>query len=151
MHPNETFLLKNVSYNFIIDHGVFLFFREDGTAVVFSVDPLGCTSQNGNICFISEAFESISEAKFDQKSPIQPIYNGLTWESKAKHLEKLEDGSKTLLHKVCHAACGKEYTEILLRSSGDISNLKSQYGCGWTPLHYTCRFNAQEIAAFSGC
>ena len=80
LRPNETSLLKNVSCNFIIDHRDFLFFCEDGNTVVFSVDPLGCTNQNGNVCFISEAFESISEAKFDQKSPIQPIYNGLTWE-----------------------------------------------------------------------
>ena len=87
MRPNETFLLKNVSCNFINDHGAFFFFCEDGTTVAFSVDLLGYTSQNDNVGFISEAFENISEAKFDQKSPIQPIYNGLTWESKDKHLE----------------------------------------------------------------
>ena len=54
--------------------------------------------------------------------------------------------SRTLIHKACRSRCGKDDIEVLLKSDeGEVDNLSYQdEALQWTPLHYACRFNAED-------
>jgi len=154
VRPSEKIQFKPVILDCDYSNGAFLFFREDRTAVAYTVNPFGYRDPQGNVGFISEAMANIG-ADFTQKV-IQPIYDIDAWKETFKHLlvepvdtakliETLED-KKTLLHMACHAALRKEFIADVLSNTLEMSNLSYQNSFGWNPLHYACRFSPSDCS-----
>ena len=130
--------------------GSFVFFRENRTAVGYTVDATRYINPRGDIGVICDALSHIGEANFSNNS-IEPLFEISAWKNyvskmknvdTAKLIEELDD-KKTLLHKACHAI-GAKFIDNLLSSSNEASNLSYQDSYGWTPLHYACRFSPSD-------
>jgi len=164
VRPGEEIRFKTIFTGYKNIHGALLFFRENGTAVAYAVDPSEYADPNGHVCFISDAIRSINEAKYNQKA-FPSIYEVGAWGvniktsinnsvDTARATELLED-KNTLLHMACHAGLGADFIAGLLTNTREKSNswhqdgleksnLRYQDRFGWNPLHYACRFSPSD-------
>ena len=108
-------------------HGGFLYFRNDGTAVIFFVDTLSMNTPHSGIgSSIRDAFTLCKEElKHDSLSTTCPSGDP----SYDKIRSAIQHGSKE---------------DILLLLKGKSHELKRQDCFGWTPLHHACCYRSQD-------
>jgi len=166
VHPKETFQFESVFYSkkkecvpHENNHGSFLFFRENGTAVGYAIDESRYTDPSGDVGVIAEIFGNckdvgnIDDARLDDTT-IDSIYKVRAWGNKIKYVmgksidtttltKELKD-KRTLLHWACHADLGVNIISDLLSNMKEKDNLSYEDNFGWTPLHYACRFSPND-------
>ena len=159
--PGEMFRSKYIlQENHKGMHGAFVFYRDNGTALVYEVDSTGYIDPTGNISSIHDAFEAITTisktagsdfgfrknyffpevgSDIQLKKRIQravmdgPEQNRLTRSLK-------DDFAQTLIHKACWANCSKEVIEKLIeKCDNSQAMMRHTDDIGWLPLHYACR------------
>lgn len=161
IRPGEKFRGHLATEDRYYDHGCFMFFRDDGSAIVYSLDPSGFVDPNGETSSLADAFQSSSKVKLFIKKNIGFVtnYKFSTEEQlkktrleianidndrqKADYLHSMRD-TRTLIHHACKARCDVATIRCLLDEDAEVANLLYQDELGFTPLHYVCRHDAQK-------
>lgn len=163
VRPKETFRGHLATEDHHYNHGCFMFFRDDGSAIIYSLDPSGFVDPNGETSSLADAFQSSSKVKLFIKKNIGFVtnYKFSTEEQlkqtrlaiasiendsqKADYLHSVGD-TRTLVHHACKARCDVATIRCLLDEDeeDEVANLLYQDELGFTPLHYVCRHNPQK-------
>jgi len=160
IRPGEKFRGHLATEDRHYNHGCFMFFRDDGSAIVYSLDPSGFVDPNGETSSLADAFQSSSKVKLFVKKNIGFVtnYKFSTEEElkqtrlaianiendrqKADYLHSVRD-TRTLIHHACKARCDVATIRDLL-DEDEVANLLYQDKLGFTPLHYVCRHSPQR-------
>lgn len=150
--------------------GCFIFFKDNGEAVLYTVDPTGYVDPSGMVSTISATIEYITHNALRLKEFGLISYDEAEMNLLEKHEEefyrlKIQDSLDILsddsfrkefgrhenaVHIACRLNCDKATVERLLQYQANSKQiLLKQAFHRWTPLHYACRFssrNAELIA-----
>ena len=161
VQPEEKFNHQVLSEEFHNKHGSFMFYKEDGSAIAYCVDPSGLfIDSGGNTSSIVDAYRSIKTSAFTINDVGIFIGSKFRTEEEIEHIRhiiinidgprarhdflvSIED-SKTLLHEAIKAGCDFKSIQRHLDDSESL-NLDHCDKTGRTPLHYACGCYPQDI------
>ena len=150
--------------------GCFIFFKDNGEAVLYTVDPSGYVDPSGMVSDVSSTIEYITHnalrlKEFGLISYDEAEINLLEKHEKELYRLKIQDSLDILaddsfrkefglyenaVHIACRLNCDKATVERLLQYQTNKEEiLLEQAFHRWMPLHYACRFssrNAELIA-----
>ena len=160
IHPQERFNHKVLSEQIHNNHGSIMFFKEDGSAIVYCVDPTGFIDPGRETSSIADAYHQssrvstlmqknvriVTKDKFRTEEEIEQsrlaIVNITGTRGKHDFLHYVED-SRTLLHLAIKTGCDSETIQRHLDDS-ELLNLDHRDKFGCTPLHYACGRHPQD-------
>jgi len=165
IRPGEKFRGHLASTQYHYDHGCFMFFREDGSSVIYSLDPSGYVDPGGEVSSLADAFNSSSKVKsFVRKntgfvtnykfSTVEELNQNRLAIANAKSVRQKSDflhyvgDQRTLIHHACKAKCNVTTISELLNEY-EVANLAYQDEFGFTPLHYACRHDPKNVELIS--
>jgi ankyrin repeat protein len=153
--PNETFQSQTpMGPGFEKNGGCFIFIKDDGSAVSYTVFPKLTIDKQGEYETMTDALEGMIT------SPTSPTFKHTTNQQRKewrKVLSDILDGKnvkstkdlvmdgefrQTILHIAIQ--CNSNDIAELIRLQDD-DNFSFQDDIGWTPLHYACRFSAKDL------
>mmetsp|Transcript_17604 Transcript_17604/g.24826 ORF Transcript_17604/g.24826 Transcript_17604/m.24826 type:complete len:1155 (-) Transcript_17604:261-3725(-) len=173
VHPYEKFQSKGVteSDEIVNDNGALVFYRSNGSAMVYIVDPLYVhATTNRKITLLDEAFVT-ARAFFNRTfsdvhngdfnivtksnkarngnyiSEMLTSFRGFDKSQKIKVMDKIKH-HKMLVHDAILLSFSCDVIKALV-DQNDIENLGHEDDTGWLPLHYACCMNASlELISF---
>ena len=165
IRPGEKFRGHLASTQHHYNHGCFMFFRDDGSSVIYSIDPSGYVDPGGEASSLADAFNSSSTVKsyvrkntgfvtnyrFSNEEELNQarmaIANVKCSRQKSDFLSSIGD-QRTLIHHACKAECNVT-TIIQLLNEDEVTNLVYQDEFGFIPLHYACRHAPKNVELIS--
>ena len=151
-------------------HGGLMFFRDDGSSIIYIIENSGYVDFEGNTSSLADAFQEkqeeickLSDLEFSSdlinlesedkmnhvKEKINMAYNFNGKDRMTFHragvrtLRETLDDKKSLLHMAFRVKCSNEVIMSLLEDESD-NLLYQNPPYKWTPLHYACRFKIEE-------
>jgi len=128
VRPNETFQAKAIERN---HHGAFLFFRDNGTAISYSIDHSGHIDPCGEVEMVSDVLQACSKMIKSKSSELRTIQIPF-------YPQSISDKMK-----IWRGTQSEKINMDFIRNGGQ--DFLNQDQLGWTPLHYLCRFCPNNI------
>ena len=161
IRPGETFHCRSPIVKMdSCPHGGILFYRDDGSAVIYMIESTGYIDQEGDTSPIADVFQTKQDYSFLKcrvgftenhclsidcaklRNNIRAIAHHRT--SSRTDLTSSIDNERTLLHKAIYSQCSDEIIQCLLHD--EIENLIHQDKVyGWTPLMFACRYKPHDV------
>jgi len=162
--PQELFNFHKpiVSDKIECSNGGFIFYRDDGSSVIYVLEPSGYIDPTGKTSSLADVFQSEAVNKFvhrnlsvttdfahilpgDLERYRKSILYFLRNPSWRQRLNVTLKDENTLLHKACQSGCSAEEIHTILQDKKEVENLLYKDSNGWIPMHYACRFRPKDM------
>lgn len=145
--------------------GCFIFFKDNGEAVLYTVDPTGYVDPSGMVSDVSDTIDYITHNALRLKEFGLISYSQAEFNLLEKHEEelfrlKIQDSfdilsddsfkkefshNENAVHIASRLNCDKKTVEKLLRNHANKKDILLEPAFHrWTPLHYACRFSSRN-------
>lgn len=147
-------------------NGCFLFFKDDGSSCVYSIDATGYIDPNGDASPLADAFRVESQVSARVKDKSSFVLGSVLWSEEEKHKDRemiravqdfwdltqyvdhhMKGERRGLLHTAVKNGCTRaDLQKIFDIAPHEEENLlyKDEI-VGFTPLHYACRHQPKNI------